>query len=210
MFGFLCAYILSKNRKFCYNMKIMSNPEVQKRRIDYRAIADTYGYKPVPEGYSEPVPRELDIDWNAIEADMAGARNTAIQNFGKIPLKRLRSFSDIRGGFLERLQIPNIQHWSHVLEYSQRVQVDQGNRSSLILSLIDARAHEIADFVAVNEADGVWNLQHRVVDEAYRNQHLGSRMLDEMESLIQTYADEKGEDQEIVVDVGKPPVLDFF
>jgi|GEM_PF-2458210 len=186
----------------------MSKVDEQKGLVDYRKIAEAYGYKPVPDGYEESPVLTLNIDWKSGEQDRIEARTDAIKNFGKISLKSLRGLPNVMEGFLARLQIPKTDEWSHVLEYSQRV--ESGSENSLILCLIDAKANEIAYFIAVNQSLGMWNLQHRFVAEEYRNQQLGSRMLDEMESLIQAYADEKGEDQEIVLESTQLPVTQFF
>ncbi len=176
----------------------------QPKGIDYRLIAEEYGYQPVPDGFFLPERENLHIDWDenllprrTEELLMMNHYHQHENECSPAALLRRRPMRcDRQNLALETWKIFDVAHQTHHLSFELRF-------------LDKLKYDAIAEFTLRHNGN-VWELHHRLVEEKYRGQQIAGKMLQSIEHCIQLSANIKKADQRITLSVRQLPVLNFF
>lgn len=171
-----------------------------KSGINYHAIGEAYGYKPIPEGFKELPPVDLTIDWQKRE-DLRKARQSQAMSRFDTPLKP--SYPEKT---LCTTKIPTSQG---SFSLSTEKWLRKGN-DLLVIHLSDETMGKEIGQILTNKKGNTWNLQDRIVDESYRGKGIASQLIHVTEECIQAYADAKGEDQVLEMEASQLTVLSLF
>ncbi len=192
----------------------MSTPENINNGINYRSIAENYGYKPVPEGFRSVKPVDLNINW-LLDSDQRKTKQyNAMAQFdsiqGKINLYKVRNAYCTRweAKLDETSLVTNKDNLIFLIEKWYRPSATPPD-TTLRLEIKDQGDTGISQFILV-KTDNIWNLAHRFTAEVYRGKGIGTQMLKATENCIQAYADHVGKEQEIIIEASQLPVLDLF
>jgi hypothetical protein len=85
------------------------------------------------------------------------------------------------------------------------------NKRNLRFRLYNDENERIIDFFVTRDKDddNKWDLGHRLVDCAYRAQKLGTKMIRLIEASLQEISQQKGQDQELIIETGQLGVMLF-
>lgn len=181
--------------------------ELSKIGIDHTAIAEAYGYKPVPEGFQEIPPADVVIDWETGAEQRKVDQREAMKNFDTSRLHQSQENKGRREALLGNTIIPT-HNGSLSLTIDAWVYKD-GIRY-LRLHLVDRHANaEVGQYLSEKRGN-IWNMNDRATSEAYRGKGVASHMIQATENCVQGYADRTGEDQIIEMTASQLPVLRVF
>jgi len=178
--------------------------------IDYRAIAEIYGYNPVPEGFSAQEPVLMNIDWNQKEEQRLAKQYHAMN----IHALRLRDFPIFYLGSEKYRIVDRSSILTDCGDISMKIEVGRsysmGRKAFIELCLANNHINPICSYIATLEEDNLWNFEHRLTLDQYRELGIGSKMIKYMENCIKAYSDATGQDQKIILSASQLPVLNTF
>lgn len=182
------------------------NIERSKTGIDFKSIADAYGYNPIPEGFQPISPVDVSIDWQTGAEQRQAQQRAAMKNFDTAPLHQSAENQRRQEALLNEGTIPtnkgnlrlSTEKWAY------------GNDNFLRLHLTDEQTGaEIGQYISARHGN-VWDMHDRITSEAYRGKGVASQMIEATENCVQAFANANGEGQEIVMEAAQLPVLSVF
>ncbi len=185
----------------------MFNVESQRDGFDYRAIGEIYGYKPVPDGYEAVDKNDVKVKWDEVDRDILEGQADSMDSFNKIGfLPTERNYIE---GLLYQSEVPTSAGGFN-LKTTKRRYTDRQGADFLALQLFDNEGQQVSQFLNAKRGETRWELNDRIVDEAYRDSGVGRGMLEMVENCVQGYADCVGSSQEIFLQTSQLNVLNFF
>lgn len=174
--------------------------------IDYEAIAQAYGYKPIPGGYTPIAVDPLTIDWKS----GSDARNKelarAMRGFDSATLTPSLINARRKEASLAQCEVPT--DYDPLRVSASRWDYPDKNLQFLRLGLT-RNDEEVAQYLSKKEGKR-WELSDRITSEAYRKKGVASQMIEMTEQCIQAYADAEEEDQVLELEASQLPVLSVF
>lgn len=203
-----------------YNEARDSLAKIKNMLHPMQAIGKMYGYSP----HLETIPQlDLGINWEEVDSIVA---NSNIRDFDAIneSSEGISTRGNERVKFFEKTlyqaTLPCVQSKPLNLKGEKSIRKDlmKGTSSEqFILSLTnpnvpedDFQHHYVGNFVVgkVDHSDYTeWNLNDRVIAEAYRSQGVAPKMLTMMEQMVEQYQETTDKPQKVTAEVGQVNVL---